>query len=190
MGGVNPVSPAAAPDWLAALAPDRAPPPPGWWPPAPGWWILIGLVAAALVGTAIWFWWHRRSGRSLRGAALRELRRLEGGSDAELAAGVEHLLRRYAIARHGRSAVAGLSGAVWLEFLAREGPPEQAVLWRGDGGRALLQAAYGGGVSEHMGGSGRASWITAARAFVNWKPPRAKRQDRQERQQPPPEPSR
>ncbi len=143
------------PDWLAQLSPSHAPPPPGWWPLAPGWWALALLMVIALVGVSLW---QRRPQVRLRRAALRELVQLEKTEtgDADLAQGLEHLVRRYAVARFGREAVAGLSGAHWIAFVVAHGGTD----WRGDAGAGLLQAAYGG-TSQ----SDRTRWISGARTF-------------------------
>lgn len=153
MGTVDP----APPDWLAQLAPAYAPPPVGWWPLAPGWWALLVLLIAALVG--IWLWYQRHP-RRLRRSGLRELATLEATTvgDAALARALEHLVRRYAVARYGREAVAGLSGSRWLDFAIAHG----ATQWQGATGAALLQAAYGGTPRA----SERARWVAGARAFL------------------------
>ena len=165
MGGMT--APPSAAGWLAQLAADRAPPPPGWWPPASGWWLLGALLlAAAALATGFGRrWWRQRGGRALRRSALDELQRLErgGAADAVLARELESLMRRYALARFGRDAVARLSGEAWLAFVVAHG----AAGWAGDSGRALLRAAYGG--AAHGGGAARAErarWIGGARAFV------------------------
>lgn len=144
------------PDWLAQLAPAHAPPPPGWWPLAPGWWALALLVVLAIV--AVWYW-QRRAQARLRRAALRELAQLEraAAGDAELARGLEHLVRRYAVARFGTESVANLSGARWLAFVAARGGMD----WRGDAGAGLLRAAYGGSFQTE-----RTRWLSGARAFI------------------------
>ena len=147
MGGVNPA-------WLGQLAPDHAPPPPGWWPPAPGWW---GLLALALLAALTAVWWWRRPERRLRRSALRELRRITALDDVRLAGELEGLLRRYAVARFGRSAVAGLVGRDWVEFVAAHGGAGLA----GAPGQALLRAAYGGG-GEVL----RQVWLDAGRGFL------------------------
>jgi len=94
------------------------------WPPAPGWWIAAG-IAAVVATAAIWFVRARR--RSLRRAAIAELARLDATyrstSDLpELARGLSALLRRTALARFGRRAVAGLHGSSWIDFLHSAAP--------------------------------------------------------------------
>jgi len=143
-------------DWLTQLAPAHAPPAPGWWPPAPGWWglaLLLGLVAAALV------YGFRRPTARLRRAALRELKRLEDGpnDDVRLAGELERLMRRYAIAVHGREATARLAGLAWLDFVVAHGGRELA----GEAGQSLLRAAYGSPVPAD-----RARWLKGARGFL------------------------
>jgi predicted lysophospholipase L1 biosynthesis ABC-type transport system permease subunit len=149
MGGVNE-------ELLKQLAPAHAPPPPGWWPLAPGWW---GLAALLIVTALLAFVWLRRPARKLRIAALRELRQLErNADDAALARGLEHLLRRYAVARHGREPVARLSGERWIAFVAANGGAALA----GEPGRELLRTAYGGSArNDH-----RAAWLSAGRGFL------------------------
>jgi hypothetical protein len=151
MGGVNE-------ELLKQLAPAHAPPPLGWWPLAPGWWglpVLLLVVVAALV---VWLR-LRRPQRRLRLAALRELKQLErNADDAALAHGLQHLLRRYAVARYGHAPVAQLSGESWIAFLAAHG----GVGLAGEPGRALLRAAYGGAAPEQD----RAVWLSAGRGFL------------------------
>ncbi len=153
MGTVNP---APAADWLQQLAPAHAPPPVAWWPVAPGWWALLLLFLAACVALYLWL---RNPQRRLRRAALHELAKIESTTvgDAALASAVEHLVRRYALARHGHAAVAGLSGERWMAFAIAHG----ASAWQGATGTALLQAAYGGSAVAD-----RARWVAGARAFL------------------------
>jgi hypothetical protein len=152
MGGVKP-------DWLAQLAPDHAPPPPGWWPPAPGWWILIALAALAI---AYLIYRFRHPNLRLQRAALDQLRILETLPIDErvLAREIEHLLRRYAVARFGREMVAGLSGEKWIAFVIEHG----GSAWTVDSGTSLLRAAYGGTASVD-----RAVILAGARAFLKRK---------------------
>jgi hypothetical protein len=111
-----------------------------WWPPAPGWWLLAFATMLTL-----WLFW--RFGPKIRIPALagigwrwdaarrlRELRRRIGKQDTKLSAGeFSALLRRIAMARHGREACAGLTGNDWLEWLRAHDPqgydwPHQAKL--------------------------------------------------------------
>ncbi len=154
MGTVDPV---AQPDWLTQLAPAHAPPPVGWWPLAPGWWGLLFILVAALFG----FWlWYRRPAQRLRRSGLRELAKIESSTvgDAALAHALEQLIRRYAVVRYGREAVAKLSGSRWLAFAIARG----ATPWQGAAGESLLQAAYGGTPQQ----TDRARWVAGARAFL------------------------
>lgn len=152
MGGVKP-------DWLAQLAPEHAPPPPGWWPLAPGWWIL--LVLSALV-IAYLIFRLRNPNLRLQHAALDQLRILETSpiDDVVLARELEHLLRRYAVARFGRDRVAGLSGERWIAFIIEHG----GNAWTADAGTSLLRAAYGGDASVD-----RTVILAGARAFLKRK---------------------
>jgi len=152
MGGMNP-------DWLSRLAPAHAPPPPGWWPLAPGWWMLAIMLVAVIVAATCW---QRRPVVRLRRIALRELNIMEAAmiDDIALARELEHLLRRYAVARFGRDAVAGLSGERWITFIVAHGAAE----WAGASGASLLRAAYGGTADTY-----RARWLAGARAFIKWR---------------------
>lgn len=143
-------------DLLSQLAPPHAPPPVGWWPLAPGWWIVTTLLL--LCTTGLVFWWRQNSFR-LRRTALRELALLETRSDDDiaLARGIEHLLRRYAVARFGREAVARLSGEAWIDFIAHHGGES----YKGEVGRSLLSIAYG--AKAH---ADRKSWLSGARRFL------------------------
>lgn len=161
-------------DLLAQLAPDRAPPPLGWWPLAPGWW---GLLVLLLLTLALTTWLRKRSRRPARRwqrMALREWAQLQvasrqpGSDDAHLAREVQQLLRRYAIARHGREAVAGLSGKAWLDFVVRHGGHD----WTGESGQALLRCAYGGSATAPkaaVSAADRERWLSGARGFIQSK---------------------
>ncbi len=146
-------------DWLKQLAPPHAPPPPGWWPPAPGWWLLLMLFAACVVALA---YWRKHKPQRLRRVALRELRQLETRrcDDIEFASALQNLLRRYAVAVHGREAVAELSGERWLAFIVAHG----GTALSGEAGTSLLHAAYG---SRRL--NDRAAWLEGARGFLRGK---------------------
>lgn len=152
---------------IEQLAPDRAPPPLGWWPLAPGWWAVMGLLLVALA-LVMWLRTRRQrpSVKRWQRVALRELAQLQATrDDATLARGVQQLLRRYAIARYGRETVAALSGEAWIAFVVGHGGSD----WAGDSGRALLRCAYGGEATTHGAPAtpaDRERWLQGARAFV------------------------
>jgi len=147
-------------DWLADLAPERVPVPPGWWPPAPGWWISALL---ALTAVAAFIMWWRQPHRRLRRTALAQLRRLRAREPDLLAAasGIQDLLRRYALALFGHDQVARLSGKAWLDFLELRGGESLA----GPVGQALLAASYRGKLGE-QDSHDRDAWFAAAESFV------------------------
>ncbi len=149
MGGVTPA-------WLAQLALDHAPPPSGWWPLAPGWWGLL-IIFITLIATVAY--WYTRPTVRLRRIAIRDLKNLQNDflDDGELARELEHLLRRYALARFGPDQVAKLSGVRWLAFLVEHGGEDLSD----DCGANLLRAAYGGNAIAQ-----RESWLSGAQAFI------------------------
>lgn len=121
-----------------------------WWPLAPGWWLL--LAALVLLALALWRFdllWRLRvpiplitlgSWRWDAGRALRRLRyKASTTSIKDTAAGLSELLRRIAMARHGRNACAGRHGEDWLAWLAEQDP--KGFDWRAHG-RLLLAAPY------------------------------------------------
>ncbi|MEA3641559.1 MAG: DUF4381 domain-containing protein [Lamprobacter sp.] len=121
-----------------------------WWPLAPGWWLLLALVAGivALI-------WHYRRARPIlpaipllqigdwRWDARRQLHRLRRAPrDAALKtrlAELSELLKRIAMARHGRSTCAGLHGQAWLDWLCEQDP--DGFDWRQQG-QLLIHAPY------------------------------------------------
>lgn len=144
------------PDWLSQLAPAHAPPAAGWWPLAPGWWILVSLL---LVLVAALVYWQSRPFVRLRRMALRELKNMHDSviDDIAFARELEHLMRRYAVARFGRDSVAGLSGERWLAFVVEHGGSDLS----GDSGASLLRAAYGGSAIVQ-----RSLWLSGAQSFI------------------------
>jgi hypothetical protein len=147
------------PDWLAQLAPEHAPPAPGWWPVAPGWWVLLGLVLSIAVLLVCWRKWWRDPHAKARRAALRELRVIRASDEdgPVVARAIENLMRRYAMAVFGRQRVSRLAGNSWLGFVTAEAGASVAD----DAGTSLLAAAFGNNPQDQ-----RDRWIAAADAFV------------------------
>lgn len=121
-----------------------------WWPPAPGWWLLLTvLVLAVLLMRRFDSVWRLRvpiplvtlgTWRWDAAGALRRLRRdVDSVAPKQSASALSELLRRIAMARHGRAACAGLHGEDWLAWLAAHDP--NGFDWRSQG-RLLLQAPY------------------------------------------------
>ncbi len=87
------------------------------WPPTAGWWWLLALVIAFVVlGAVRWREWHRRTAFRREGLAL--LREME--QDAPSVGAISQLLKRVALAARPREEVAGLSGARWAAWLAKD----------------------------------------------------------------------
>lgn len=110
-----------------------------WWPIAPGWWLVLLALLLAVWG-AWWLWRHRpiwQNEARIRLARLR--RRLRNGETQPVLAELSELLRRIALARHGRSACAGLVGENWLKWLAAQDP--KGFAWDVHG-RVLLRDSY------------------------------------------------
>jgi hypothetical protein len=133
----------AAPDPLVDLRGYHLPDPVSWWPPAPGWWLLALLGLALLVLLAGWLVRRHRRGAASR-AAQAELAAIraalaQDGDAAACARGLSRLLRRFALVRFPRRAVAGLSGEAWLAFLDAQGG---AGRFQSGPGRLLLDAPY------------------------------------------------
>jgi hypothetical protein len=141
-GGANPAAMASG-DPLADLHGYHLPDPVSWWPPAPGWWLLM-LLGLCLLGVLTWWlvrrYRHEAAGRAAQ-AELLVLRAAltQDGDTAVFVRGLSRLLKRLALVRFPRRAVAGLSGEDWLAFLDAEGG---AGRFRSGPGRLLLDAPY------------------------------------------------
>jgi hypothetical protein len=114
-----------------------------WWPVAPGWWWLLGALALLVALGVLLRWWWRRVRHNWRDEAhgeLRELRRRIRRYDTPQALSeMAVLMRRIAMARHGRRACAGLIGEQWLAWLETNDP--QGFPWRREG-RILIELLY------------------------------------------------
>lgn len=150
-------------DALAALRDIHLPEAVSLWPLALGWWALVAgvLAVAALAGLVV----HRRR-RSVRRAALHELDMAQRdfgstGDTAALAVCLSSTLRRVALARFARAAVAGLHGAEWLGFLAENAP---AGGFPPEVGASIERAVY----ADPRANSRRDgdAWIAASREWI------------------------
>lgn len=157
---------------LAELRDIRGLDPAPWWPPAPGWWVVLlaGVVAVA-VTLLLSRWWRARVPGSWQADARRQLRLLEDRlrwADARSAAvDLSELIRRVAMARHGRKACAGLVGDHWLLWLERNDP--HGFPWTREG-RALIDLPYAPPRAREAG-ERLAPLVRAARAWVSEEPP-------------------
>jgi len=130
-------------DPLETLHDVHLPEPLSFWPPAWGWWILAAILLAAIpVG---WSLWRRRKRGAIKRAALGELRHLQQAAQAHeksetIAVGLSLLLRRVALACDERTAVAGLTGCAWLQYLDSWGDTTQ---FTGGVGQCLISVPYG-----------------------------------------------
>ena len=127
-----------------------------WWPLAPGWWLILALVIGLMALV-----WSYRGGRRLvlpaipllpigdwRWDARRELQRLRHARQDESLkarlAELSELLKRIAMARHGRRTCAGLHGQAWLDWLSQQDPA--GFDWRSHG-QLLIRAPYAPAIS-------------------------------------------
>jgi len=112
-----------------------------WWPPAPGWLFLVGLFLLLLliVFTRAVLQYRRNA---YRRAALTELQL--AAADTRPLPLIAGLLKRTALATYRREDVAGLTGKVWVDWLAETGKmtlPAPVVT-------ALGQNLYDGGETD------------------------------------------
>lgn len=120
--------------------------PVSWWPPALGWWLVtFGLffslwltrrflphLHSRTLSQLAWTWEARRELRTLRKRAYTQATYVTAKELSEI-------LRRIAMARCGRAACAGLTGAAWLDWLKTHDPTGYAWTERG---QLLLLAPY------------------------------------------------
>jgi hypothetical protein len=154
-----------------------------WWPPAPGWWLLLalGLLLAGLAWRFRATWrlhlpiplvtlgdWRWDAGRALR--RLRRAAAQDTGSVKAAAAEFSELLRRIAMARHGRGGCAGLSDEAWLEWLTAHDP--KGFDWHRHG-RLLLTAPYAPTAAVAARRAELGTLIAAAEPWITARPPKA-----------------
>ena len=110
-------------DLLQDLRDVIPPPEPGFWPPAIGWWlvtILILILIAAIIYSI-----KLAIVRYSRHSIVQQIDEIAGLQPPQAIAELSILMRRVAITRFPRSAVAGLTGQAWLEFLDQSGNTDQ-----------------------------------------------------------------
>ncbi|MGB0723113.1 MAG: DUF4381 domain-containing protein [Gammaproteobacteria bacterium] len=148
-------------DPLAALHDISLPPAVGWWPPALGWWLV--LAAVILLLALAYMLWRYRHPLALRDA-LRHVDHLDAHTrtDAELAAALMVLLRRFAQWRYPDGDVGSAQGQAWLDWLKARAP-RQCPSFSGPTGDAWLALAYGGHASTSLT---RDTLLRAARRWL------------------------
>ncbi|MCP4695622.1 MAG: DUF4381 domain-containing protein [Gammaproteobacteria bacterium] len=114
-----------------------------WQLPAPGWLLLLGGTLL-LAGFVVWWWKYRRGRSAWQIDGYRQLhalrKRLNKKDEAKkLVADFSELLRRIAMARHGRDSCAGLQGEAWLKWLQTHDP--MAFKWQ-EAAQVLLTLPY------------------------------------------------
>lgn len=128
---------------LSQLRDIHLPAPLSAWPPAPGWFILAGLVLLAVGGIAWWLYrrWKDNRYRRESMAELQALFDAYGKADDSAAYLVDYaaLLKRIALTRYPRDAVAHLSGEAWVAFLDKTAKTEEFSM---GAGQALIDANY------------------------------------------------
>ncbi|MBL4775481.1 MAG: DUF4381 domain-containing protein [Mariprofundus sp.] len=138
------------PDPLADLRDVHLPEAIGWWPPALGWWLLLASVMMVMIALLYFLRWRKTqskpsivfSRQDMVQAALLELTVIEqrhAEDDRQAIADISQLLRRCALQLTNSSAVAGLTGEHWLNWLDSR--------WQRDdfsqgNGRILIDAPY------------------------------------------------
>lgn len=114
-----------------------------WWPLAPGWWGILGVLLAALFSISLYQGWQRWYSQDWRHDAHRRLRalaiRVHQAAPRDIVAELASLLRRVAMARHGRAACASLTGPAWLAWLEQRDP--QGFPWT-QRGQVLITLPY------------------------------------------------
>jgi hypothetical protein len=156
----NPATAAA----LANLRDIHLPDPVALWPLAPGWWLLALVLVALAIGIALRLRARRRSPER---HALRLLDSLaerfaQDGDRAALASGLSRLLRRIALVRAERHAVAALHGPARAEALAGPTRDDRAPFDL----VAQLESWIYAGRDPSPGAADPAHWIAAARALI------------------------
>lgn len=129
------------PGSLANLRDLALPPAVSFWPPAPGIWILAA-ACSAMLAIVLWRAVERYRAMAYRRAAIAELEVIAAGmtrGEPATVEGISAVMKRVAMAEHGRERVASLSGEAWADFVvgeARSGSDPRTI-------RTLLSETYG-----------------------------------------------
>ena len=89
---------------------------PSWWPLAWGWYVILGIIL--LVALIIFL---KRMSSPLTYAS-REMKKIQKSAPEKQLKLLSQLLKRVAMARYGREAIAPLSEDTWQEFLLASAP--------------------------------------------------------------------
>lgn len=115
---------------------------PDFWPPAPGWWIATAVMLGVLIWIGLVAWRHARIRRQRKHILdlLEQLERspVDAGTPDYLAQ-LSQLMRRIALMRFPRRAVASLAGRDWLGFLDESGGDGR---FRDGPGQVLAEGPY------------------------------------------------
>lgn len=89
---------------------------PSWWPLAWGWYVVVGVIFLLLVIII-----YKKRSSSLA-YAKREMKKIQKRTTENQLKMLSQLLKRVAMARYGREAIAPLSEDAWQEFLLASAP--------------------------------------------------------------------
>lgn len=131
-----------SPDQVAALLKQlrdiHLPPAIPDWPWAPARFVILGMLAALLIGFCLWGWiaWCRKR----RQKAF--LQQIAPWQQTDNFAALAALMKAVAIRTWPKEAVAGLHDEAWLTFLEKTLSPKDTLRFEPRLGRLLLQASY------------------------------------------------
>jgi len=141
------------------VVPDPIP----WLPPAPGWYALglAGLLLLIWFCANIYLAWNRNRYRREALAALDRFEKelVETTQYWKILPQLPELVKRTALAAHGRARVASLTGSNWLAFLDNTGSTD--IFGKG-AGSLLLQCSYESATSLETVSKGRISDLCKA----------------------------
>ena len=89
---------------------------PSWWPLAWGWYVILGAIVLLTLIII-----YKRRGTPLA-YANREMKKIQKSAPEKQLKALSQLMKRVAMARYGREAIAPLSEDSWQEFLLASAP--------------------------------------------------------------------